>query len=306
MSTALKACLTTLSHVNRKIKRLSRQIDRYYTNSLTISYRDDLETASRTYIVGTLKEIPLSFSLQVTEIACLMRAALDHLFFEIIQSKRSSPIPAAEHVEAFPCIHRLDQVDKKLEELKTKYQLDQDTIDWLKSHQGCSAPEQRHRVLIQLSEIVGISKHRFHTTSKVVRRQTRGTLQGLVQGMNETTRFENNTINGVDVCSFELFKSDIAAGAELAKVTLGRPVPSPLVMGTNGIQRSFEKIGPLRSDEMNELMSSLSVELDVIQSLQFAEGSGVAEDMGVINLLTVIHDYLTKHMFNENVVTQNL
>lgn len=314
MSQGLIECRETVKRVNGKIGNLKRSIDRYHSNSCRIVAEDNLEKAERIYRLVDVNQPPLGIAMQVTEITCLMRAALDHLMFLLVSQARGTPLPDNEFSPYFPICSTEAKFDKAGTDLQKNYGLSQDVIDWLKRIQAFHAPDPKNRVLYQLTSIVGIAKHRFHNVMEVAAGNTIGKLHG-IGGLSATSTVVDNTFNGIRVTAFEILGGDFKEGAPIARVALGRNAGGGLVLGRGasmtlgGTGASFatsNSAGPVSQEFMDAAIDQLKIDLKPSQHMRFGPGSGVAEGIEVVSLLKTINGFLQKEILGKNNVTATL
>ncbi len=304
MREGLEKCRATLRRVETKLGQLKRSINRYHTNSHVIVPQDDLQNGERLFCLKQVKQPPLSISIQVTEITCLMRAALDHLMYLIIWDSLGHELPAGEFAPYFPIYKNEDDFDKQMAKLNRNYGLQQDVADWLRSHQGYSSPNLTERTLIILNSIVGIAKHRFHNAFDAKLNQTTSRLTG-ISGVSDGMQVENNIINGIQLRSFRIERAAFEEGAIVARAILGKDVVGPLQMGGGmGIHLvGGTSTGPIVQETMDSIMRQLDINFTLSQRLEFSPGAGVPANVDAHQLLSVVNRSLRDQILGKNFVT---
>lgn len=314
MSQGLAECRKTLRHVRTKLNNLKRSIERYDFRACKVVPDDNLEASERLYRLSEVQEPPLNISIQVTEITCIMRAALDHLMYLIwVQANNGTEPPPGFHTPYFPTVKDSAQFDKDIADCNRKMarlngyptSLDQAVVHWLKSHQHYTATDDKTRPLIVLNDIVRVAKHRFHIKTQASRTKSRGSILSM-SGFGEGCVVENNVINGIGVAKFEVTPADFKDGEIVGRVVLGINLRAPLSMGRSITWTSDPLQIPLTKEMMDLLMGELSANIKVTTQLLFGPSDGIAEGLPVYELLNAIFTYLDQFIFGSNPITDSL
>lgn len=334
MSSTLRTYRATLDRIDSRLTDLKRKVRNYHRRACKIRYCDDLDRGERIYRLAKVQEPPDELSIDVTEIVCLMRAALDHLFYAMVTAAHGGTLgdPRLARKVHFPIPENPVPVDRLGKE-KSAFRLRADQWDWVDRLNQCGTADPRERVLRVLSALTNTAKHRFHNGLTTVTPRSMNTINGKWSIWQDTWGMYTNMGNRRIIAYHSMPNPEFQEGAEIFRIVpdpvpatgprtvtfsledfrAGRITGHDIALVSSGIvdrdnsgllsawlHKLLSAQGqPWSNAEWSAYFEDLRVEVKVAQLIQFGSGDLVTEGLPMVETLKSIFNYLRKDVCDD-------
>lgn len=333
MSKPLDSCRATLVRIDAKLDELERSVRDYELHSCRIVADDNLQLGERLYRLKNVVEPPIDLSIDVTEIACLMRSALDHLMFQLVERANPGGLSNEQRESSqFPIPKDGKTCFDVSDSRKRRLNLDSDVWNHLDTLQLYAETNRADRPLAALSEIVNVAKHRFHNTLEAVVPKTLSAFMGTSGLLYDNHIGMHMTVGSVRIRAIHSVKASFEEDAVVYRIVPEKPTrvrrvvidpaddfdPLDLTIRLYGVvdfgndnASLLSRAQAVRGERWlprpwGKYFEQLDVNVEVAQKIVFGPGSGIVENRAVLDTLKTIRDYLRHAVFADRGVIEGI
>ncbi len=309
MRRPLDGCRASVKRINAKLYQLEERIARYHASAYKVVADDDLLVGKRVYRLANVVEPPVDISVDITDIANLMRTTLDHLMWVLVEQANGGMVPSElKETLYFPIVEESARfVDARVNAI---HNFNRGETAWLRSLQEYNRTNPQERSLLLLNKVVKISKHRYHHSLELMPSSAVSIGVNAIKGPANLVNCEIVVDSISRLIRLAIaHKPDFVDGAAIYTVYPGRhsDAPLPASLPTHpidlvDIEQSLVAAQPWTLGEWESFFRGPHIKVQVTDKILFGSGSGIAEHMPVIDTLKLIRDYF-KRIFADPILS---